>query len=55
MNRSPSWEASSLSASQGITALCGIQSFITMFTRARHWSLSWIRWIQSTTSHLISL
>jgi hypothetical protein len=30
------------------------QRFITVFTRARHWSLSWVRWIQSTTSHTIS-
>jgi hypothetical protein len=25
----------------------GIRRFITVFTRSRHWSLSWIRWIQS--------
>jgi len=30
-------------------------SFITVFTRARHWSLSWARWIQSTPSHHTSL
>jgi hypothetical protein len=35
-------------------ALYGIRSFITVFTRARHWSLSWARWIQSTPSHRIS-
>jgi len=29
--------------------------FITVFTTARHWSLSWARWIQSTPSHLISI
>jgi hypothetical protein len=28
---------------------------ITTFTRARHWSLSWARWIQFTPSHPISL
>jgi len=28
---------------------------ITVFTRVRHWPLSWARWIQSTTSHPISL
>jgi len=26
-----------------------------VFTRAHHWSVSWARWIQSTTSHSISL
>jgi len=30
-------------------------NFITMFIRARHWSLSWARWIQSTLSYQISL
>jgi hypothetical protein len=29
--------------------------FIAVFTRSRHWSLSWTRWIQSTTSGHISL
>jgi hypothetical protein len=29
--------------------------FITMFTRAHHWYLSWARWIQSATSQPISL
>jgi len=29
--------------------------FITVFTRAHHWSLLWARWIQSTLSHTISL
>jgi hypothetical protein len=29
--------------------------FITVFRRERHWSLSWARCIQSTTSHPISL
>jgi hypothetical protein len=31
------------------------RSFITMFTRALHWSLSWTRLIQSIPSHPISL
>jgi hypothetical protein len=34
---------------------CGTQRFITMFTRALHWSLSWARLIQSIPSHPISL
>jgi hypothetical protein len=29
--------------------------FITVFTRTRHWYLSWARWIQSTTSHRITV
>jgi len=29
--------------------------FITVSTRARHWSLSWARWIRSTPSHTTSL
>jgi hypothetical protein len=33
------------------TAYYGTPSFITVFTRNRHWSLSWARWIQSTPSH----
>jgi len=27
--------------------------FLTVFTRARHWSLSWVTWIPSTTSYPI--
>jgi hypothetical protein len=26
-----------------------------VFTRARHWSVSWARWLESTTSHPVSL
>jgi hypothetical protein len=29
--------------------------FITVFTRTLHWSLSWVRWIQSISSHAIYL
>jgi len=36
-------------------AFNGTRRFITAFTRARHWFLSWARWIQSTISHPISL
>jgi hypothetical protein len=36
-------------------AIYGIQRFITMFTRALHWSLSWSRSIQSIPPHPISL
>jgi hypothetical protein len=36
-------------------AFYGNRRFVTVFTRARHWSLSWARCIQSTPSHPISL
>jgi len=47
MEQNPSWEANSHSASQKVPVY-GTWRFITMFTRANHWSLSWVRWIQST-------
>jgi len=31
-------------------AFYGTRMFITVFSRSRHWSLSWARWIQSTPS-----
>jgi len=37
------------------SAFYGTSRFITMFTRTRHWYLSWARWIQSTPRHPISL
>jgi hypothetical protein len=33
----------------------GARRFITVFTTAHHWFLSWARWIHSTPSHPISL
>jgi hypothetical protein len=36
-------------------AFYGTRRFITVFTRALHWSLSWARSIQSIPSHPISL
>jgi hypothetical protein len=36
-------------------AFYGTRRFFTVFTRARHWSVSWASWIQSTRSHAISL
>jgi hypothetical protein len=36
-------------------AFYGTRRFITVFTRALHWSLSWPRSIQSIPSHPISL
>jgi hypothetical protein len=36
-------------------AFYGTRKFITVFTRALHWSLSWARSIQSIQSHPFSL
>jgi hypothetical protein len=36
-------------------AFYGNRRYITVFARARHWSLSWATWIQSTCYHLISV
>jgi hypothetical protein len=38
-----------------LPAFCGTRKFITLFTRARHRSLSRARWIQSKPSHNIIL
>jgi hypothetical protein len=54
MEKNPSSEATSRSASQEIRLLWK-PKFIAVFTRARHWSLSWAKWIQSTPSHPFSL
>jgi len=53
MEQSP-WEADSHSVKKFPT-FYGTRRFITVFTTARHWSLPWTRWIQSTTSHPITL
>jgi hypothetical protein len=55
MELSPSWEATNCAATQELPAFYGTQMFITVFTRALHWSLSWAISIQSTPSHPISL
>jgi len=34
-------------------AFYGTRRFITVFRTARHWSVSWARWIQSTPSHTV--
>jgi hypothetical protein len=41
-----SWEVNSCSTSQEIPVFYGPRWFITMFTRARHWTLYWATWIQ---------
>jgi hypothetical protein len=55
MELSPSWEAANCAATKNFPAFYGTWRFITMFTRALHWSLSWARSIQSIPSHPISL
>jgi len=52
MEQTSSWKASSHLASQ-ITHLYGTRRFITVFTTARNWSLSTVRWIQSKLSHIL--
>jgi hypothetical protein len=44
----------SLSSSKNILSY-GTRRFITVFTQARHWILSWASWIQFTPSSPISL
>jgi hypothetical protein len=56
MELSPSWEPASRSVSQELPPkYFRSRSFITVFRRDRHWSLSWARWIQSIPLHPISL
>jgi len=55
MEHSLFWEANSYSSRQEIPAFSGTRRFNTVFTRVRHWSLSWARCIQSRTSHSVSL
>jgi hypothetical protein len=53
MEQSPSWEANSYSVNK-FPAFYRTWRFITVFTRPRHWSLSWVRCIQTTSSNPIS-
>jgi hypothetical protein len=56
MKQSVPCEANSLSSNQEIfSAIYGTPKSFTVFTKARHLSLSWARWIQSTVSHRIFL
>jgi hypothetical protein len=40
-----------ISSRQGIPRVCGKRRFITMLISIRHWTSSWARWIQSTSSY----
>jgi hypothetical protein len=51
MEQSPNWEDDSRSASQVFPNILWCRRFITVFTRARHCTLMWARWIQSTHSY----
>jgi hypothetical protein len=55
IQQSPSESGKSLSQLRNPPSLYRNLSFITVFKRAHHWSLSWGRCIQSTTSSPISL
>jgi len=48
------WEANSHSVNK-FPALCGTRRYIAVFTKGRHWLLSWARWVQSTPSQTVSL
>jgi hypothetical protein len=52
MKLSPSWEAANCAATP---TFYGTRRFITVFTKALHWSLSWARSIQCIPSHPIFL
>jgi hypothetical protein len=53
MELSPSWEAANCATTQELPAFYGTRRFITVFTRALHWFLSWARSIQSIQSHSV--
>jgi hypothetical protein len=49
------WEADSQLARQKFTPFYGTRRIITIFTKVRHWSLSWASWIRSISSYRIYL
>jgi hypothetical protein len=55
MELNPSWEASSCATTQELPNFCGTRRFITAFTRAFYWSLSWARSIHSIPYCPVSL
>jgi hypothetical protein len=55
MELSPSWEPPIVQLLKNFTTFYGTRKFITVFTRALHWSLYWARSIQSIPPHSIPL
>jgi hypothetical protein len=57
MQPSPSWETASCAATQdkSFGTFYGTRSFITVFTGALHWFVSWARATRSLPLHYISL
>jgi hypothetical protein len=55
MEQIPSWNANCHSDSQEISPFYETGRFITVFIKAQQWSISWARYLQSATSHTISL
>jgi len=57
MEQSPSWEANRFSAIKKFPAFYGTRRFITEFTNARHFLLSWANSIQSIppTYHFLKI
>jgi len=54
MEQTPSWEAISQLVKK-FPASYGNRRFTIVFTTTHHWSLSWSRCVQSTSSHSISV
>lgn len=55
MHQNPSREANSSGTGQEIPPFHGTWRFITTFTRAHHYTISWVQWNQSTSLHPIYL
>jgi hypothetical protein len=55
MELSPSWNPPVAQLVKNFPTCYGTRSFITVFTRSRHWFLSWARSIQSIPPHCFSL
>jgi len=54
-HRKSFWGRSAEASFKKLPTFYGTRRWITVFRRARDWSLSWTRWIQPTPSHSISL
>jgi hypothetical protein len=55
MELSPSWGATNSAATQELPSILWNRRFITVFTRALYWSLSWVRSNQYISSYPISI